>query len=200
MVLNIKLMKRKIAQSSLEYGAFFAFALMIGLIIISLLGDFSLFGSEGDIQKSQAYWYAKKPIGIEDLLYYDDGTVYASLRNKDIENLYVENVTTTQGVLTVKKTLTSGDAIVANGTDFPKCNSSNLEQVKLENIVIYYKRPGTSSYLSETGREKYYSYCIKAPDSTSTSTGGGSSGGCAGTAFIYLTLLFVTVFSTIKRR
>ncbi len=180
----------KKGQSSLEFGAFFALSLMISLIVITLVGKFSNFGVEGRVEESKGYWYAKKPIAVENMIYYSDGSLVLLLRNKDVEDIRVYNITTDSGVITINSVIPSSKAQPFNATGFSACNASEREVMTLDNVVIYYKKPHVDQVLSTSGTIPLRAYCIPAPSSSSSDDGGGDSGGgCAGGTIIYSLIL-----------
>lgn len=182
----------KRAQSGIEYGAFFAFSLMLGLIIITLIGKFPSFGLEGRIEESKNYWYGKKPISIENSVYYSNGNLTLVVRNRAVPRIEVLNISTSNGTVVFNKNVSSGKTAIASATGFPTCNASNLEAVTLEDVVIHYRYSDSSSpdeVLSISGTVPLRNYCIPAPASSSKG-GGGGGGGCAGPTIIF-TLIFL---------
>ena len=138
-------------QGSTEYLVIFAAVLVVALIVIFLLGQFTGFGRESLVDQSKGYWSGKKPIAITDwsvTTASGNDTITILLKNNDVEKIEIVNVTVTGGTSTkafsINSNLTSGSTTTSTLSTLDVCSNTG-DIAELSNVVIYYKKPSVSS-------------------------------------------------------
>ncbi|MEW6528784.1 MAG: hypothetical protein AB1391_02760 [Candidatus Micrarchaeota archaeon] len=99
-------------QGSTEYLVILAVVLVVALIVIGLLGQFTGFGASGLEQQSNAYWQGAMPFSITDKRL-DSTSIRIVLVNKLATKLNVTNITF-DGV-GINSTLSSTQIQIASG-------------------------------------------------------------------------------------
>ena len=153
-------------QGSTEYLVIFAAVLVVALIVIFLLGQFTGFGRESLVDQSKGYWSGKKPIAITDWTIAYGGTQTFLLKNNDVQKVTVYNITTadytfadTAGSIT----LASGATDTLDDTEtVSECDNSNEvgNVVEFTDVIIYYSKPEVgSTVFAEAGTVPIRAYC-----------------------------------------
>ena len=133
-------------QGSTEYLVIFAAVLVVALIVIFLLGQFTGFGRESLVDQSKGYWSGKKPIAITDwsvTTASGDDSITILFKNNDVEKIEIVNFSYSGGNFAVNKNLTSGSTTAES---FSADVCSNVGEIaELSDVVIYYKKPAVDS-------------------------------------------------------
>ncbi len=143
-------------QGSTEYLVIFAAVLVVALIVIFLLGQFTGFGRESLVDQSKGYWTGKKPIAITDWSIQHGTTSSATflVKNNDVEKIELVNITTNEGVFSSGAgNITSGSTTTITGTTTAQVCANAGDIAELTDVVIYYKKPSvsTSTVFAEAG-------------------------------------------------
>ena len=82
------------AQGSTEYLVILAVVLVVALIVVSLLGQFTGFGKQSKEQQSRVYWSGATPFSILEAKISSNASVNSTLfmKNQDAENLVLEKI------------------------------------------------------------------------------------------------------------
>ena len=176
------------AQGSTEYLIVFAAILLVSLILIFLLSNYSGFGQESKIKQSEAYWSSMKPIAIDqvEFKYGEDQLeefIYIEFENKGLRKIEIVNISATgrhidltgNGVNAseyITRNISSGEKFVGKAIIDGKycCSSDDMSKTaKIGNIeeingfTITYKIPGSNQEFKEVGTVPLRGIC-SGPD------------------------------------
>jgi hypothetical protein len=131
-------------QGSTEYLVIFAAVLVVALLVIFLLGNFSGFGTKSLVDQSASYWSGQIPLGV--VAYSPVGTNNLTLRiqNKDVNKIELRNVSLdgTSQSAGLPVNITSGNRVDVN-VNFTStvCGSGESGQLKEFKMVLTYRFP-----------------------------------------------------------
>ena len=150
-------------QGSTEYLVIFAAVLVVALIVIFLLGQFSGFGRESLVDQSKGYWSGKKPVAVTDWTITagaNNNSVTMLLKNVDVQKIEVVDVNFSEGSISVNTNLSSGGTTTASGTTSSSVCTNAGDIGELTDVVIYYRKPdvGTTVF-AEAGTVPLRAQC-----------------------------------------
>ncbi|MEM4295757.1 MAG: class III signal peptide-containing protein [Candidatus Anstonellales archaeon] len=131
-------------QGSTEYLVIFAAVLVVALLVIFLLGNFSGFGTKSLVDQSKGYWSGQVPLGI--VAYSPVGTnnLTMSIQNKDVKKIELRAVSLdgTANSAGLPKNITAGNTADVN-VNFTStvCAAADSGQLKEFQMVLTYGYP-----------------------------------------------------------
>ncbi|RME79505.1 MAG: class III signal peptide-containing protein [Methanobacteriota archaeon] len=147
-------------QGSTEYLVVFAAVLVIALIVIFLLGQFSGFSQKSLADQSKSSWAQMVPVAVEDFGPVGNGStnVTLKLKNLDVKKLYIRDVLF-DGTSATASTPTFGNAAKLNpGQDKEfevqfgtVCDSGDSGQMVEYDMQINYSYKAGGTQFTEVG-------------------------------------------------
>jgi hypothetical protein len=156
------------AQGSTEYLVILAVVLVVALIVVSLLGQFTGFGKQSKEQQSRVYWSGATPFSILEAKISSNASVNSTLfmKNQDAENLKLEQILFKQVGDTNWTTVYSGNEQFAGGEEKMITLDSNAstfctgadKPYEVEVKIVYTK--GDMSGITQIGTKTLYGKCV----------------------------------------
>ena len=148
-------------QGSTEYLVIFAAVLVVALIVIFLLGQFTGFGRESLVDQSKAYWEGKKPLSIVEWTFNSDGSATLILKNNDVEKVEFENITLDGYTAGTPQNISPGGTTTVSYSAGGLRTCTEGEIVEYQNVAIAYKKPDLSSNIfTEKGTVPLRGHCV----------------------------------------
>ncbi len=144
-------------QGSTEYLVILAVVLVVALVVIGLLGQFTEFGTSGLEQQSKSYWHSATPISIQNIKV--SGTsVEIEVKNQLAQRLNLTNASFDGVDLGITNTvLAAGQTAVLNGT-LSSFTCTIGQPYEFLNVTFTYNQ-GTLSGMRQVGSKPLYGRC-----------------------------------------
>lgn len=146
-------------QGSTEYLVILAVVLVVALIVIGLLGQFTGFGSAGLEQQSKAYWQGASPFAILNARI-NSTSVQLEMQNKLTQRLTLKSITfdgnsinTTLGSMV----FAPNQVRVVTGDNSP-CTGGTGSIYQVDSVVITYDTAGLTNQV-QVGDKPLYGKC-----------------------------------------
>lgn len=151
-------------QGSTEYLVILAVVLVVALIVIGLLGQFTEFGSSGLEQQSNSYWQSQSPFSIMNKKI-NSSEVRLEVQNKLFQRLNLTSLKfgdTVAAAVDINATndgagvmFASGETktLVSNGYT-PSCTATG-EVYQINTVIFTYNSPGLSGQTQIGGKPLY---------------------------------------------
>ncbi len=152
-------------QGSTEYLVILAVVLVVALIVIGLLGQFTGFGTAGLEQQSRAYWQGTSPFSIQNAKVVNTST--APFITLEVQNKLSQKLTLTDvqfdGV-SINSSLgnvvfSPGSSVVVYGSNMTPCNGSATGAAYQVNKVTFVYDVGGITGQTQTGDKALYGKC-----------------------------------------
>ncbi len=146
-------------QGSTEYLVILAVVLVVALIVIGLLGQFTGFGSAGLEQQSKAYWQGTSPFSILNAKVTNE-SVQLEVMNKLSQKLTLQSIQFDANDINtslVNVTFAPGQDRVISGTSYTPCGAAgSIYQV--DAVLITYDVGGVLGQ-TQVGDKALYGKC-----------------------------------------
>ncbi|VVB98568.1 Uncharacterised protein [uncultured archaeon] len=147
-------------QGSTEYLVILAVVLVVALIVIGLLGQFTGFGTAGLEQQSRAYWQGVSPFSITNAKV-DSSGVALEMQNKLSQQLILTGVsfdgTAINGSLG-NITFAPGQTVTVVGNVTPCAGLTTGATYQVNTVVLTYNVGGITGQ-TQTGDKPLYGKC-----------------------------------------
>jgi hypothetical protein len=139
-------------QGSTEYLVIFAAVLVVALLVIFLLANFSGFGVQSLIDQSRSYWRSQVPLSIDDYsaVLGAPNNITLRINNKDIKKINLTNITfdgvgPQAGITTAGVLINPGQTVTLNinftAPVAPICAATDSGQLKEYRVALIYRIP-----------------------------------------------------------
>ena len=157
-----KMRKEIKAQGATEYLVIFAAVLVVALLVIFLLTNFTSFGIQSLVDQSKSYWKSMIPLAIEEFSPVLGGANNITFRivNKDIKKINLTNITLdgvsqAAGITASGIVLNPGQSVTLNvnysAPLAPICTTTNRGQMKEYTVTLIYRFPPDQTAYSTVG-------------------------------------------------
>lgn len=145
-------------QGSTEYLVILAVVLVVALIVIGLLGQFTGFGTAGLQQQSTAYWQAASPLSISAIKVSGANSVQMDIKNQLTQRLNLTNVSFDGvDIGTGVKVFSPGQTVTVSGT-VAGFNCSSGQPFEFTKVILTYNQ-GNIAGLTEVGDKTLVGKC-----------------------------------------
>ncbi len=151
-------------QGSTEYLVILAVVLVVALIVVGLLGQFTGFGKQAKIQQSRNYWSGAQPFSILEAKLSSTGGELL-IKNQQMDTLFLKriDVKTPGGV---SYTVYDGNERFVAGEQKPIGLNANVSKIcsgpgevyDLEVTITY--KSGDVDGIKQVGQENLYGVCV----------------------------------------
>ncbi len=146
------------AQGSTEYLVILAVVLVVALIVIGLLGQFTGFGTAGLQQQSTAYWQAANPLSIETIKVSGGNSVEMNVKNQLTQRLNLTNVSfDSVDIGTGVQVFAPGQTVKVSGT-IAGFNCTSGQPFEFTKVVLTYDQ-GSIAGLTQVGDKSLIGKC-----------------------------------------
>ncbi|VVB98566.1 Uncharacterised protein [uncultured archaeon] len=144
-------------QASTEYIVILAVVLVVALVVIGLLGQFTGFSTAGLEQQSTAYWQATSPFSIQNAKV-SGNTVQLDIKNQLTQRLNLTNISFDGvDVGTGARTFAPGQTVTLGGT-ITGFNCTSAQPYEFTKVIIRYDQ-GSISGLTQVGDKSLAGKC-----------------------------------------
>jgi hypothetical protein len=147
-------------QGSTEYLVILAVVLVVALIVIGLLGQFTGFGTAGLEQQSRVYWQGASPFSITNAKV-ADGAVSLEMQNKLSQKLILTDVTFDAASINDTLgniTFSPGQTVTVVGNTSP-CTGLDTGATYQVNSVVFTYNVGGITGQTQSGDKPLYGKC-----------------------------------------
>ncbi len=148
-------------QGSTEYLVILAVVLVVALIVIGLLGQFTGFSGAGLEQQSKAYWQGTQPFALQSVKI-TDTTIQLQMENRLATKINLTNITFDgQPINTTLNNVSfaAGEVRVVTGGQNSPCTDLKPGDTYQVNKVIFTYTSGDASGLTQSGDKTLYGKC-----------------------------------------
>ncbi len=151
-------------QGSTEYLVILAVVLVVALIVIGLLGQFTGFSGAGLEQQSKAYWQGTQPFALQSVKI-TDTTIQLQMENRLATKINLTNITfdgqtiNTTNVPFPVTPFAAGQVKVVYGVNNSPCTGRNPGDTYQVNKVIFTYTSGGATGLTQSGDKTLYGKC-----------------------------------------
>ncbi len=142
-------------QGSTEYLVIFAAVLVVALIVILLLSNFTGFAQKASVDQSVSYWAQANPIALQAWSPSGDNLT-VRMQNRDTHRLYISNMTLDGTAPTSFTTIQlAGGESTETTLTFPAgtvCGAGDSGKVKEFDVEIQYKYRSDGATYTEVGK------------------------------------------------
>ncbi len=145
-------------QGSTEYLVILAVVLVVALIVIGLLGQFTGFGSAGLEQQSKAYWQGTSPLSIQNAKL-TNASVQLELQNKLSQKITLKAITFDGRTLNISSiSFGAGQTQTLSSVGYTTPCTATGQIYQINSVVFIYDVGGIVNQ-TQTGDKALYGKC-----------------------------------------